>query len=259
MSPEGDAAAIEALSQAWSAAEHVVVLSGAGLSTASGIPDFRSPGGRWEHYQPVTIQEFTSSEAKRREYWQYKGETWQLIQEAGPNPGHAAIAQLAAADRVALVVTQNVDGLHEASGIAEERLVNVHGTDSAVVCIACGTRAPRAAAQAEWEAGTPVPVCTACGGALKPATISFGQQLVPEDLERAFDAAQQCDLLVAVGTSLVVSPINQMFDLAARRGAETAILTASDTPYDAMATHRVRAPLERCLPAVVQGVLGADA
>ncbi len=247
---------LEELAEHWQSAGRVVVLTGAGLSTASGIPDFRSPGGRWERYQPVTIQAFTSSQSAREEYWRYKGETWQVIQAAEPNPAHTALASLARADRIGLLVTQNVDGLHERSGFPTERLINVHGTDSAVVCIACDARAPRARAQAAWEAGEAVPSC-ACGGPWKPATISFGQSLVEEDLVRAFQAAGACDLFLAVGTSLVVGPINGLFDAARRAGAATAILTASDTPFDDDATWRLGEPVEEILPELASRIGGA--
>jgi len=231
------------------------VLTGAGLSTASGIPDFRSPGGRWEHYQPIPIQEFLASETAREEYWRYKGETWQLIRNAEPNPAHRALVGFADAGRLELLVSQNVDGLHERSGFPAARLVNIHGTDSAVTCVRCGARELRHLAQKIWESGVAVPRC-ACGGAWKPATISFGQGLVAADLQRAMDAAVACDLFVAAGTSLVVGPINGMFDAARRAGARTAILTASDTPYDGEADFRLDGPVETTLPALLQG-LGA--
>jgi NAD-dependent deacetylase len=242
------------LSERWRAADCVVVLTGAGVSTASGIPDFRSPGGRWSSYQPVPLPDFLASERARAAYWRYKGETWQLIQCAEPNAAHRALAELAHADRLALLVTQNVDGLHERSGLPRERLVAIHGTDAEVVCMRCERREPREAAQALWEAGSAVPRCE-CGGAWKPATISFGQSLVAADLERAFDAASRCDLFVAVGTSLVVGPIHQMFPLARAAGAATAILTASETPFDADATWKIDAPVERVLPALRDAVL----
>jgi NAD-dependent deacetylase len=241
--------ALERLAAAWREAHRVVVLTGAGLSTASGIPDFRSPGGRWERYQPVPLPEFLASERAREAYWRYKGETWQLIRLAEPNAAHLALADLARAGRIVLLVTQNVDGLHERSGFPPERLVNIHGTDSAVECMACHRRAARAVAQAVWEAGTAVPRCD-CGGPWKPATISFGQQLVTADLERALGAAAACDLFVAAGTSLVVGPVNQMFPVACDVGARTAIVTASVTPYDAAADVRIAAPVEQVLPAV---------
>jgi NAD-dependent deacetylase len=240
---------LESLAAAWREARSVVVLTGAGLSTASGIPDFRSPGGRWSRYRPVTIQEFLASEDDRERYWRYKGETWEVIQAAQPNPAHVALAELARAGRVELLVTQNVDGLHERSGFPADRLVNVHGTDSAVECVACRRREPRAVAQQAWEGGTAVPRCE-CGGAWKPATISFGQSLVEADLRRAFRAAGTCDLFVAAGTSLVVGPINQMLTTAREAGARTAILTASDTPYDPVADWKLADRVEIVLPAL---------
>lgn len=243
-------AGVGALARRWRDAERAVVLTGAGMSTASGIPDFRSPGGRWENYQPTTIQEFLSSDAAAAEYWRYKGETWQIVSRAEPNAAHRALTALARAGRIELLATQNVDGLHERSGFPAERLVTVHGTDAAVVCVDCGYRGPRGPAQAQWEGGTPLPRCGDCGGRLKPATISFGQSLVAEDLERAFSAAMRCDLFAAAGTSLVVGPINQMFDLAARAGACTAILTASETPYDQSADFKLADPVEEVLPAI---------
>lgn len=249
-----DAESVETLAGFWREAESTVVLTGAGISTASGIPDFRSPGGRWSSYQPVPIQDFLASEAAREEYWRYKGETWKLISAARPNAAHRALADLSRAARLELLVTQNVDGLHERSGHPRDRLVNIHGTDSEVVCMGCRRREPREGAQVEWEAGTPVPRC-ACGGPWKPATISFGQGLVPEDLERAMRAASTCELFVAVGTSLVVGPINQMFPAARSAGARTAILTASETPFDAHADVRLDSPVERVLPAVRDRVL----
>jgi NAD-dependent deacetylase len=242
------------LATAWRSARDVVVLTGAGLSTASGIPDFRSPGGRWERYQPVPLPDFLACEEARERYWRYKGETWPVIDAAMPNPAHEALASLALAGRIHLLVTQNVDGLHERSGFPADRLVNIHGSDSRVECMRCHGRDARAVAQAAWEAGTAVPRCP-CGGPWKPATISFGQQLVAADLSRAMQAAATCDLFVAAGTSLVVGPINQMFVVASRAGACTAILTASDTPYDGDADVCIAAPVERVLPALREMVL----
>ena len=242
---------IDELAEVWAHAAKVVVLTGAGLSTASGIPDFRSPGGRWESYQPVPIQAFVSSQTAREDYWRYKGETWQVIQSAEPNAAHLALADFARAGHLDLLVTQNVDGLHERSDFPVERLVNIHGTDSAVICIECGDVEPREVAQRAWEDGVVVPA-RSCGGPWKPATISFGQGLVAEDLESAMEAASTCDLFVAAGTSLVVGPINQMFDTAHSAGAMTAILTASETPYDEHCHFRISDPVEQTLPALLR-------
>jgi NAD-dependent protein deacetylase/lipoamidase len=247
---------LDDLGAAWRAARNVVVLTGAGLSTASGIPDFRSPGGRWSQYRPVTIQEFLATEEARARYWRYKGETWEVISAARPNAAHVALAELVAANRIALLVTQNVDGLHERSGVPGERLVTIHGTDSAVECVRCGRRAERAVAQRRWESGEAVPRC-ACGAPWKPATISFGQPLVQADLDRALHAAAGCDLLVAAGSSLVVGPINQMVPLAHRAGARTAILTASEPPFDDVAAWKFTEPVEIVLPALRERIAPA--
>ena len=245
--------AVEALAARWKKSQRVVILSGAGISTASGVPDFRSPGGLWSSYQPVPLQDFLASESSREEYWSYKGETWRIIQKAQPNAAHEALVALANSGRLRLLVTQNVDGLHERSGFPREQLVLIHGSDAEVVCFACSAREPRDVAQAQWEAGTAVPLCR-CGGPWKPATISFGQGLVPEDLQRAMSAARDCDLFVAIGTSLVVGPINQMFEAAHAAGAATAILTASETPFDELADWCIGEPVEETLPAVRKAV-----
>jgi len=240
----------------WREAANVVVLTGAGLSTASGIPDFRSPGGRWERYRPIPLPDFLANADARRAYWQYKGETWPVIRDAQPNAAHRALADLAGAGHIELLVTQNVDGLHERGGFPPQRLVNIHGTDSAVECMACHRRDAREVAQRLWEEGMEIPLCE-CGGPWKPATISFGQSLVEADLERAFAAALGCDLLVTAGTSLVVSPINHMLSLAAQGGATIAIFTASETPFDDIATYRSTDPVQDVLPALRDAILPA--
>jgi NAD-dependent deacetylase len=244
---------LDALIDCWQKAERVVVLTGAGLSTASGIPDFRSPGGRWERYQPIPLPDFLARRSAREEYWRYKGETWQVVRAAKPNAAHDALSALADAGRLHLLVTQNVDGLHERSGFPSNRLVNIHGTDSEVECMRCHQRAARTVAQDLWEKGMAVPQCP-CGGPWKPATISFGQSLVQEDLQRALRAATECDLFIAAGTSLVVGPINEMFRLARHAGASTAILAMLETPFDDQADFRLREPVEQILPAIRQAL-----
>ncbi|NNL85160.1 MAG: hypothetical protein HKP27_05880 [Myxococcales bacterium] len=249
-----DPRSLEKLAEVWRTASRVAVLTGAGLSTASGIPDFRSPGGRWERYQPVPLPDFLAREDARETYWKYKRETWPVIHGAQPNPAHHALADLGRSGRIELLVTQNVDGLHERSGFPEECLVNIHGTDARVRCLDCEEGFAREAVQERLENGERVPRC-ACGGLLKPDTISFGQSLVAADLSRALRAASECELFVAVGTSLVVGPINQMFEIAKRARADTAILTASQTPYDQESNHRLHDPLETALPALREAIL----
>ena len=245
---------IRDLVEVWARVQHVVVLTGAGLSTASGIPDFRSPGGLWERFRAVSIQEFLESESARVGYWRYKQVTWEILQQAEPNPAHTSLTDLAKGGRIELLVTQNVDGLHSRSGFPVERMVRIHGTDAEVVCLSCGNRQAREETQTLWEQSQTPPRCS-CGGWWKPATISFGQSLVRKDLERSFAAAAAADLLVAVGSSLVVSPINGMVPLARDAGATTAILTASDTPFDGKTDIRIRHPVEEVLPAIRDRVL----
>ena len=224
------------------------------MSTASGIPDFRSPGGLWERFRAVTIQEFLADESARTGYWTYKQATWEILCRAEPNPGHRALTRLARAGRIDLLVTQNVDGLHARSGFPADRLVRVHGTDAEAVCLSCAKRQPRDEVQAIWAETHRPPRC-ACGGWWKPATISFGASLVAEDLERSMQAARRCQLLVAAGSSLVVGPINGMVPLAQGAGATVAILTASETPFDHLARFQLRAPLQETLPRVADLIL----
>jgi NAD-dependent deacetylase len=242
-------AVMDELVARWRDAERVVLLTGAGLSTASGIPDFRSPGGRWESYRPVPLPDFLARRRAREEYWRYKGETWQVIANARPNAAHCALTSIAERGMLDLLVTQNVDGLHERSGFPVSRLINIHGTDSRLTCFECGTEADRDLGQRQWESGIRVPRCD-CGGAWKPSTISFGQSLAAEDLARSMQSAAECDLFVAAGTSLVVAPINEMFDVAHAAGASTAILAASETPCDDRCAVKISDPVEDVLPAL---------
>jgi len=180
------------------AARRIFIFAGAGISTGSGIPDFRGPQGIWKTRQPVYYDDFMSSEAARIEYWDFKLETWQRYHSARPNPAHFAIARLESAGRVEAVVTQNIDGLHELAGTSREKLVEIHGTDRWVACQTCGEMTePGPHFEAFRQTRNP-PRCH-CGGFLKPATISFGQRLREDDLERAARAAQHADLVLALG------------------------------------------------------------
>ena len=248
---------LDGLPAAWREARSVVVLTGAGISTGSGIPDFRSPGGLWERFQAVTIHEFMESALSREGYWGYKTATWKAVQQAEPNPAHVALADLGQAGKIELLVTQNIDGLHARSGYPEEKLVRIHGTDSLAMCMTCDERRPRRQIQTLWDKTGEPPRC-GCGGWWKPATISFGMSLVPADLQRALGAAAGADLLVVAGSSLLVGPINTMVPEAAEAGARVAILTASETPFDHLATWRSTDTLEEVLPRVRDAVLGPE-
>jgi len=231
-----------------------LALTGAGLSTESGIPDFRSPGGVWERYRPIEYGEFLRSADARREHWRYKRETIPVMLRARPNAGHVALARLERAGRLAAVVTQNIDGLHQAAG--SRRVLELHGTNRAAACLGCGAEEPIEPVLARLEAGEDVPSCRACGGILKPATVSFGQALPRDVLEESIRLAGEVDCLLAVGSSLLVHPAASLVDVAHRAGARVLVLTRSETPYDAIAVARVAAPLGEVLPRLADAVLG---
>ena len=239
------------------ASRRAVALSGAGLSTESGIPDFRSPGGVWERFRPIEYGEFVRSEDARREHWQYKRETIPVMLRAVPNAGHRALVRLEDAGRSSAVVTQNIDGLHQAAG--SRTVLELHGTNRSAVCLACATSEPIEPVLARLEAGCAVPRCLACDGVLKPATVSFGQSLPRDVLERSIRLASECDCLLAIGSSLQVQPAASLVDVAKEGGASVLILTRSATPYDAIADVRLGAALGETLPALIDGALGATA
>ena len=213
------------------AASQILVFTGAGISTDSGIPDFRGPQGIWKTRQPVYFQDFLSSEAARVEHWNFKLESWSLFRDAHPTATHRAVADLEQAGKVHLVVTQNVDGLHTRAGTTPGRLVEIHGTNTEVVCLTCGERSDPQAHHERFRA-TRVPPRCPCGGLLKAATISFGQDLVAADLERAAEGARHADLVVALGSTLSVHPAASLPLLAADRGVPYAIVNRGPTEHD---------------------------
>ena len=217
------------------AAKRVVVFTGAGISTESGIPDFRSPGGVWSRISPIYFQEFVSSQAKRREAW-----TRAFSGVAGwvgksPNAGHRAVTELAGLGKVAAVITQNVDNLHQDSGMPPERVIELHGNASYATCLECGLRHELADLKAAFLATDQLPACRACGGIVKTATISFGQSLRPETLARAEDETLACDLFLVLGSSLVVYPAAGFPELAKHNGARLAIVNREPTELDELA------------------------
>lgn len=212
-------------------AHQILIFTGAGISTASGIPDFRGPQGVWTRRRPVYYQDFMSSEAARVEHWDYKLEGWPAIAEARPNAVHHAIVKLEKAEKVAMVVTQNIDGLHSLAGTTADRLVELHGTNSLVECQSCHWRGDPQPHLEYFRKNRKSPRCT-CGGFLKFATISFGQGLDPLTLERASDAANNCDLAVALGSTLSVYPAASIPLIAAQRGVPYVIINQGPTDHD---------------------------
>jgi len=234
-------------------AGRVVALTGAGISTESGIPDFRGPQGLWtrnpEAEKMATIQHYMSDPEVRKRAWRSRLEL--LAWKAEPNAGHRALVALERRGKLDLLITQNVDGLHQKAGSAPERVVEIHGTLREVMCMACGERAPMERALARVEAGEEDPPCRSCGGILKSATISFGQNLVMEDLRRAEDAAASCDLLLAVGSTLGVYPIAGVVPLARRAGARIVIVNGGPTEMDDLADVVLRGAIGELLPRLV--------
>jgi len=222
--------------------------TGAGCSTASGVPDFRSPGGIWSRYRPVPFQDFVVDSEARRRYWVYKKETYQDFADARPNAAHHALARMESGGRLRAVVTQNIDGLHQEAG--SRCVLELHGTNRRVVCIRCAATWPAAEIQARLLEGCEVPECDRCGGILKSATVSFGQALPADVLEAAFHIATSVDLLLVLGSSLVVHPAAAIPMAAAEAGARLVILNREPTPLDGLATVVLRGPVEEVLPAL---------
>jgi NAD-dependent deacetylase len=244
-------------------ANRVVAFTGAGISTESGIPDFRSPGGVWTRYDPAdfTFGRYVDSADVRARSWQMRRE---LARTYAPNAGHHALARLEKAGRALGVVTQNIDGLHQDAG--SQRVVELHGTAREVMCIGhaprhgtpagCGFRAPLAWALSAVDAGDPDPSCPQCGGLVKSATVSFEQVLFPDVVEAAVALTRRADLMIAVGSSLVVYPAADLPILAVRNGARLVIVNDEPTPLDDLADLVVRGSAGAVLETAVSAVLG---
>jgi NAD-dependent deacetylase len=234
-------------------AERVVVLTGAGISTDSGIPDFRGPQGVWTKNpgaeKTATLSYYVSDPEVRKQAWRNRlaSPAW----SARPNAGHAAIVELERQGKLHTLVTQNIDELHQQAGTDPAKVVEIHGTMRQVACLSCGERAPMERALDRVRAGEDDPPCRSCGGILKSATISFGQNLVPEDLLRAQLAAEACDLLLAVGSSLTVYPAAGMVPAAKQAGAALLILNGEPTPFDRIADAVLHGSISVVLPALV--------
>ncbi|HVB94772.1 MAG TPA: Sir2 family NAD-dependent protein deacetylase [Acidimicrobiales bacterium] len=231
----------------------VVVLTGAGISTDSGIPDFRGPNGVWtknpEAEKLATLSAYLADPEIRRRAWRSRldSPTW----TARPNVSHLALARLAGSGKLHTLVTQNIDGLHQAAGTDPDLIVELHGTMHQVMCMSCDRRSPMAETLDRVRAGEEDPPCRECGGILKSATISFGQDLVVEDLRRATRAATECDLMLAIGSSLGVFPAAGLVPIARENHAALVIVNAEETGFDSIADAVVRVPIGEAVPALV--------
>ena len=224
-----------ALADLISAAGRVTAFTGAGISTESGIPDFRSPGGVWSRMSPIYFQEFVASEEKRRESWERTFSRKAGWTGASPNVGHYAVARLVASGKASAVITQNVDNLHQDSGVPASQVIELHGNASYATCLECGLRHELEDLKALFEATGDLPACRDCGGIVKVATISFGQSMPTLPMLRSEAEAQACDLFIVLGSSLVVYPAAGFPALAQRNGARLAIVNREPTDQDVLA------------------------
>ena len=247
--PAEQTLALQTVARWLAAADSAVAFTGAGASTESGIPDFRSPGGVWARYQPVYFDDFLASAEARHEYWRQKAEAHREFAEATPNAGHRALARWEAADRLKGVITQNIDGLHQIAG--SRNVLELHGTARQIGCLDCRARYDAGPMVAQFLARQAVPECPACGSSLlKHATISFGQALEPDVLQTAFAWAKRSRLLLAIGSSLVVEPAASLPRKAKEYGARLVIINRDPTPQDALADLVIRQPIGATLAGI---------
>ena len=223
---------IERLRDLIGSAQRIVAFTGAGISTESGIPDFRSPGGIWTRYKPIYFDDFMSSEEMRRESWRRKFATDEVMLKAEPNAGHRALAKLVEQGRMSAVITQNVDGLHQRSGIPDAKVIELHGNATYAACLDCGHRCELEPIKKAFLGSGKLPLCAKCDGIVKTATISFGQAMPGIAMARAQDETMACDLFLVLGSSLVVYPAAGFPRLAKRKGAGLVIVNRDPTDQD---------------------------
>ena len=233
-----------------------VVFTGAGISTESGIPDFRSPGGLWSKYDPedFTFQKFLSSEISRKNYWKMSTEAFSVIARAKPNEAHLAVAELERMGLVHWVITQNIDGLHQLAGTSRERIIELHGTCRTVSCLQCRKQWAREEVHEMVLGGVEVPKCDECGGILKPDTISFGQAMPERETAEAFRISSECHLFIVMGSSLLVQPAASLPVVAKRAGAKLVIINRDPTYLDSMADLVIRGSCGDTMRAVLREI-----
>ncbi len=228
-------------------AQRIAVFTGAGISTESGIPDFRSPGGVWTKNQPIEFSEFIASEEMRREAWRRKIAVDKVMRAALPNRGHRAVAELVRRGQTHAVITQNIDNLHQVSGVPDDRVIELHGNGTYATCLDCGKRYELDDIYANFERDEHLPICDLCEGIVKTATISFGQQMPAGPMRRAEEETFACDVFLVLGSSLVVFPAAGFPVMAKRNGAKLIILNRDPTPLDDMADLIVNAAIGESL------------
>ncbi len=228
-----------------------VVFTGAGISTESGIPDFRGPQGLWKHVKPIQFQDFIASESVRQHYWKQWFEHSAALLSAKPNAGHLAVAKLVQSGKVSAVITQNVDNLHQESGISADKIIELHGNSTYAKCLSCKRRIEMAEIESELQTFGEVKPCGDCGGIVKTATISFGQQMPDLPMRRAAEEVQACDLFIVLGSSLTVYPAAAFPQAAADSGARLIIINKEPTDLDRVADLVIHAGIGEILGAVV--------
>jgi NAD-dependent deacetylase len=223
---------VEQLREMIGSAKRIVAFTGAGISTESGIPDFRSPGGIWTRYKPIYFDDFMASEEMRRESWRRKFATDETMLKAEPNAGHRALAKLVEQGRMTAIITQNVDGLHQRSGVPDSKIIELHGNSTYASCLDCGHRHELDPIRKAFLGSGKLPFCVKCEGIVKTATISFGQAMPEIQMARAQDETMACDLFIVLGSSLVVYPAAGFPRIAKRRGARLVIVNREATDQD---------------------------
>jgi NAD-dependent deacetylase len=234
-------------------AKKVSAFTGAGISTESGISDFRSPGGVWDRYRIVTYQEFLASHDARVEYWKMKKELFYEMKDARSNKAHLALAELEKIGKLDCLITQNIDGLHQEAG--NTNVIELHGTNRKAKCVMCGKIWPIEEIQTILETGNLDPHCDVCNGFIKPATISFGQSMPEKEILKAYECAFKCDLFLMIGSSLQVEPAASIPREAHRAGAKLIFVNRTETPYDSLATVLFRESAGQVLADLVQGMI----
>ena len=245
---------VESAAQLVSAAKNIVAFTGAGISTESGLADFRSPGGLWDRYRMVTFPEFLRSHEARIEYWSMRRELIPSLLNAKPNPAHEALAELQRQNKLSAVITQNIDGLHQDAGCTN--VIELHGTNRTASCLSCGKQWPIKTIQLRLESADLDPHCDTCNGLIKPDTVSFGQSMPSDALDAAHEFAENCDLLLMIGSSLEVQPAASLPLVAHQGGAQLIFVNRTETPYDELAELLVRQSAGDFLTAVLEELEG---